>query len=706
MKLKSFSQALSLVALALVSAAHAQTPLAPAPGVCATPLTLAQQKIVDATAFMIPKSLLVNNGNGTYKITNSPLINDAGNPPTPICATSEFYGVPSAMRGRTAVMIGGNFFLTAAHLYTFDPSGYALVFGPKYDPQNCREFSWNNIPANDVYLGTANGIVRTFDSTLKYDYISFQSDRYVVDRKPVKIRRSGAPSKTDPLILVGHPLWSSTAVETTGFMAGVMSIAGSPFYGDYLYSEFHPFDGSSGSAIYNLRDEVVDTGIARSLDGQIYDLGSCADFFSNPAIAGKSTNGPLVNVAPSIPRAEVLVTPTNDVTHVGDLGGPLTNEVSTYTISAALGGSNQYEIIQDHSSLPGNPTLSSSPVAGQYLLSLIHPTALTLTANAANVYQCGIWDYTVNVRDRYQDQNNYLRHHFEIGVKEISVEPSDRWDVEIFGSSVPASKTYTIKNLRPTPVEVKAAYSWPGVPGVPKILIDGGASSIFTLAPEGQPGDTKAVVYSVNPSAALPAAGTTHSAETTINITDFVCSLNDPWIIPVTLKTGVQSTTSLASGDFLNLPSSGNTLGNTETIELPITQAGGWCVSKVHAELGFLHDDALFAGLPANASVLDVNLIAPDGTRAHLWSLSAIPAGQQSSYIGSESVTLYGTQYSSDVLRLDDTTSPPLGPDQLAVFASRPVTGTWKAEIRRGAGNGVVMPTHARLRFDGVPCMP
>lgn len=681
-------------------AGHAQvwTPLAQSPGICAAPLSSTQARVVDSTAFMVPNNLVVNNGDGTYDVINSPLWEYPGD--APICGSSDFYGMTSAKAGRTAVLIGRTTFVTAAHTTGFDPSAYTLIFAPMYDAQACSEFAWTNIPADNVYPGTSAGANNIILPDGSNDYITFNVNRYVVDRKPIKIRRSGAPRLSDRFSLVSNPMWGGLRVESGGLFLGTIDAAGSWNYGDYIVTDLHPLDGSSGGAIYNLDQEVMEVGIARPLDG-IFDLdGDCLNIYDRDS-EFLTTNTSLIKVKDSIPRTEILVEPVVDVLHVGDIGGPLTNPTSTYTMSAALGG-NQYEIINENPTYFGAPGLTTDPPAGLHALSLVHPTPLTINVNSANVYQCSLWDYVVNVRDVYNEQNNYLRHRFEIGAKEIEVTGAGPWDIEVFGNSVPASKTFTVRNLRPTTTEVRASYVSGGNTRRQLVLFDGGGYSTFSLAPNGEPGDTRDVVFSINPAAVFPSPGNTLTVQTQIVITDYICSLNDPFLIPVSLRTGSQTGLGLSTGDPMEPPQNGQPLGAPTTIDVPMVGTAGWCVGDVEAEIGMLDVNG-GPNLPSSAANLDVRIIAPNNAVAHVWSQNIVPAGQESSYVGQEEITYFGYPIDTYVFHLDDATAPPLGPDLLSVFSGVAVTGKWQLELRTGQSTNF-LPSHARLKFVGTQC--
>ncbi len=672
-------------------------PITSVHGICGAPLSVAEQKVVNATGAMIPKSMLFNNGNGTYSISWNPLTQYYGYPVDP---GQSFYGINSTSAGRTAVLLGRTMFITAAHKFSFDPSQYAVVFAPKYSAASCSEFAWSNIPSDNVYFGTLSGKNNLIEVDSSKDYMTFNVDRYVVDRKPVKIRRSGAPRKSDKYILVSNFLWGGLRVETSGRYVWLNDTVGSSQIGYYFFEGLNPLDGSSGGAVFNVDDEVIDVGVAGLMSGISYVNAGMIQFIDMGVMA--STNTPLIMVKDAIPRTEILVDPVVDVLHVGDIGGAVTNPVSSYTLTAALGG-NQYDVSVTDPPYLGSPTLSTNPSIGSHLLSLIHPTTMTVTASTAGVTQCGIWDYVVNVKDVYNDQNNYLRHRFEIGVEQVSVSDSDPWNVEIFGSSVPASKTIVVKNVRPTQTAVRVGHEHVGVPNQ-MVLFDGGLTSVFTLAPMGQPGDTRNVVVSINPATSFPVPGVTSTSKITISPTNLGCTVDPVLEIPVSLKTGSQVGFAVGSGDDLQQPSGGTALGAVQTILIPMTGTSGWCVNGMGLDVGFLDDNGFGPAFPGGATNLNVVVESPGGIRSNIWNLNVIPAGSEAAYVGSEQVNYWGYPINSAIFHIDQSSAPPLGPGNFSPFIGVQATGTWKLELSRSNGMWGFAPTHARLRFKGLAC--
>lgn len=475
----------------------------------------------------------------------------------------------------------------------------------------------------------------------------------------------------------------------------------------YMYNGLYGLPGSSGSALYNIKDEVIDTGASSGIGAYNSIVTGCTDFYTS---ASNTTNGPTVDVSSQIPRSEILISPIVDVSHIGDVGGPLSNAVSSYSVAAVPGGSAVYSVSPVAGTEPGGPSLVTNPGPGSYLSIPVNSPPITITASSAGVSSCGIWDYTVNVRDVSNDQNNYLRHHFEIGMKEIEVGPDSRWDAAIFGSSVPASKFFEIRNLRPTATVVRARLSGVSVPvSQSTFLVDGARDSVFTLQPEGQAGDSKSLEISVNGSGSLPAPGTTYNDGVVIEITDTSCALTDPISIPLSLRLGFQEFSKPASGAEVQSPSTANPQGTSEVIDFVASGTNGWCASQPQLEIGFLPMvgvDPPAPQLPAIASVLDVKLRSPDGTQAHLWDSNSISPQVVGAYVSNEPTTLEGYQIVGQVLRMNGGFSPALGPDSINLFNGKSVTGTWRLEIRKSANNGIVRPYRAKLKFNGTSCTP
>lgn len=680
------------------------TPITTVYPVCSYPLTVAEKKLVDATAFMVPEGLVTHDPlTDTYDIAASSLTTwgtDEFGAPVPLCSNSQFYGTTAATNGRTAVMIGRDQFITAPHQSPFSITNFVLVFKPRVG-FTCSNFDWTNIPASNVYFPTTVDY-DAYATSSRRDYIAFRVDRHVTSRTPVKIRRSGSPSPGDPLFMSGHALHSVNRVEGEAVLSGFSEPpAANP--GEYLYSYANPVAGNSGSAIYNLRDEVIDVVVAELLQSRLGEALvdpvtglPCRDWYTFPE-HNKRTNAPLVDIQASIPRTEVLVTPIDEVLHIGDIGGTLSNAASNYSLTSSL-VSNQYAIDAPTGvgiGTPGAPSLTSSIAPGDHLLGLIGSTTLTLTASSSGVTTCGSWNYTLNVRDRVNLQNNYLRHRYEIGLQEVLVTPADGWQVLDFGSPLAKTKTYTVQNLRPSEARLRitaneflTSPTW--------ILVNGVNTFDVDLAPTGSVGDSIDLTLSVASGAASRPSLVTYPARLMITFLDDDCAVEEEIVRSATLTLGTDHFTAIHGGSWLPTPGGGG-LGAPTTLQMEVDDPG-FCVSDVDLVVGVHSSTTPMADA---ASSLQITLRSPEATAAVVWDLHTLP---NATYLGSETINISGTDFPTSTLRLDDSVTPPLG-TLLGVFNGEEADGTWEVELRRSGTAGTIIPSHTRLELKVVPCV-
>jgi hypothetical protein len=718
MKRLCYSLAIAAALIIPGNSANAQpplTPLPPTPLACEVgDLSTTEQRVVDATAYFLPKDYVIyNKVDNTYSIDSSPLtgftqLDQFGVPfVTNICPSSNYYGV-SALgltswwgRGRSAVMIGYNQFITAPHANSLNLNNWMVVFLPSGFP--CTVSDLSAIPADNVYTpNNLFGVANTLPTHGGYDYLSFYVDRPVVGRKPLKMRRSGTPRLGDSIIHTGHSLWSGVRIDRYGSYHGNTTddLTGSGPYESPLFSGIYPFEGASGGAVFNIRDEVLEAVVAAPVDGELTRdaTASCVyDAYRN--WSPNKTNGKFVAVSHLIPRQEVLVTPLDEIRHVGDIGGALTNAVSSYQIRGGV-SSNQYAVDPDPS-IPssGAPLLTSSIPPGDLFASIVTPTTWTLTADVSGVSNCGIWDYEFNVRDRHNFQNNYIRHRFEIGVEEFEITPSKGVDILDFGIPITKTYTYTLRNVRPTATTLRletkdrfgAASSW--------LRVNGGNLAVITLQAQGQINDTAVFTISVDE----PAIGSRHIPRAILHVDhdNPACALASPISrqLEFTLALGRESFSKIGTGDFLVPPTGSASYGAPESYLIDVDEPVGLCTTDVKVRTGLM--DSVFHYFPVAAEKLRIRLKSPLGTLITLWDMNVIP---ESTYYMSGSLFAFGEEQSVSYLTLDDNATPPLV-SPLSTFDGEPVDGQWEYDIALGT-NGTVLPIHVVLDIAASPCIP
>lgn len=708
--------------------AHAQgigPALPPIPLACSlNDLSAQEQRVLEATAFLIPENGIHRDPiTNTYSITTNPFIElDAYHNPTStwyhydVCPSSQLYGVETMGestwgwgRGRSATLIGHNLFVTAAHDPAWSAAGYVVVFLPSGFP--CTLTNLDSIPADNVYF--PNVVDPNFENNLLASYIArdflyFYVDRSVVDRKPLKIRRSGSAELGANIIQTGHSYWSGARIGRNGIYHGesLKNYSGT-LVQEPLMSLLYPLIGASGGPVFNVEDEVLETVVAYDVNAMTKTAPCLTESFVDlntfPELEVGATNASFLPMAALIPRQEVMVTPLDKVIHVAPLGGALAQPITSYQLQGGL-SSNQYAIDPDPSMpVSGAPTLVSSIAPGDRLLSFVTPTTWTLTAGISSVSACGVWDYEYNVRDRHNLQNNYVRHRFEIGVKEIELAPSNGEDITDFGFPVGKTYTYIIRNVRPTAatLDLKAVSASTGLASS-WLRIDGVTSKSVTLQPQGVAGDTVSVTLSV----VEPMLGGATFPQSSFRIehADPACALTSApnLVLPFSLTMGRDRFSAIASGDDVNGPSGGASYGTPQVTTVTVSEPAGYCVSDMNARIGLMDRIVINAGFPEAAERIRVRLKSPLGTQVTLWDKQSVPS---SGYLESVNVSAYGQEFPSAYLVLDDESTPPLV-GALSAFDGEPVEGNWEVEVAVGQAGATVIPIQHVLDISVTACPP
>ena len=120
------------------------------------------------------------------------------------------------------------------------------------------------IPNSSVYKCTKI-IARQWDGKPPYkDYALIQLDRPVLDREPLKLRRSGQVKVNDPLVVIGYP--SGLPLK---FAGGGNVISSDKQH--YFQSTVDAFTGNSGSVVLNDRTGLVEGILARGEEDYHYE---------------------------------------------------------------------------------------------------------------------------------------------------------------------------------------------------------------------------------------------------------------------------------------------------------------------------------------------------------------------------------------------------------------------------------------------------
>ena len=721
-RLKRIFLQFSIIALSLVhygiDSASASGSLSDIKDVCSISASPAALKVINATALLVandPSLISFNSSTNTYSISTTAFTERNG---YPICSTSRFYGEEhiSGNRARTAFMVGQDMMMTAAHGANFDAFHWKVVFRHSKvtgDSSDCTNFTWQNIPASDVYSPVAL-VTNTYalSPTGRYDYAVIKLDRPVVGRRPLKIRRSGNARIGDTLISAGYPFRGEEKIDTDGIMAYLNYEGGDQdnfhlqYPGNDIPYNLHGTDGSSGSPIYNVDDDVVEQVVAYSSNmSWSWTEDNCVVAAQDDEY--KDTNGQVAHVQDQIPRGEVLVSPLDLVVHrkrltgFGGSGGSGSLDTKNYSIETAHPGVGNETVVIGNVQGPTGPSSDvpklTSTASGPFFL----PAAgmnFSLISDDRSVTKCGSSEFQVNVRDVTNDMNNYIRHRFDIGVKEVEIDPPGGWTIRELGAPYP-TKTYTVKNMQPEPTSIVVEESVNG--SVPFMTIDGlAAAKTVSLSPAGTVGDTVQIIVGVNPAADnLMAANVQYHPSIKFRHVDENCAVSTQKgkfrIIDILLSKGSERFLSSFNDSPMSPPAGGSVFGPPLVFDLDLSGEQNWCVYDIDLNVAFLERVTAARDIVQDLKIM---LEAPSGHVATLWNRNAAP-DEPSPYWVREKFPELGYDKDFISLHLDESLAPPLGPDSLSSFLMDGIKGHWKVTLMRGGQSDTILPIVAKMNF-------
>jgi V8-like Glu-specific endopeptidase len=199
-----------------------------------------------STAAMIKGSNLKLLTNNEIEITASTLQQRG------ICSKERFSQQISAANC-SGFLVAEDKLVTAGHCIRSeaDCMNFKWVFDYRVD---FSEQSTVNVPKTSVY-SCKKIISRSLDNVTKDDYALIELDRKVLDRQPLKIRKSGKIEKGAPLVVIGHPTGLPTKIADG---ANVRSLQGK-----FFVANLDTYGGNSGSAVFNVETEEVEGILVR-----------------------------------------------------------------------------------------------------------------------------------------------------------------------------------------------------------------------------------------------------------------------------------------------------------------------------------------------------------------------------------------------------------------------------------------------------------
>jgi hypothetical protein len=376
-------------------------------------------------------------------------------------------------------------------------------------------------------------------------------------------------------------------------------------------------------------------------------------------------NHSIVDIASLIPQNEISVLPLDRVIHRSALGST-DRPVTTYSVNKGMSGN---QILLNSVTGPTGPA-TTTPLVYTSLLPGFYTVpagglSFDFVADTAAITKCGTWDYEFNVQDASNDLNNYVRHRFEVGLKDVSVSPSDLWVFNDLGAPYTQTKTYRVTNVEPTQSDLyinAGTYS----PSTPVLTINGTGGINMHLAP-GESQDFEVEANQFNDGSTT--IGTVYHAFVGINQLDNVCG-KPPIFLDVDFKRGEQEFASPTPQTVLPAPTNGNTYGAPVHFDFDLSNEGNFCVGDINLDLGLT--DALHQNRSSN---IRIQVTAPNGRTGTLWAGNIAPDYPSPYWVDRDGDGNFET------FHLDDSGSPPLGPQHLSYFNGVHISGLWHVDV-------------------------
>lgn len=647
------------------------------------------KRLLAAEAMLVPVPYLHDNGDDTFAISTILFNELSGKPLDP---TSLFHGQRRTGFGRSGVLVGPDIVVTAPHTSQFDFAGFRVVFGLSSRMVNgvCVQPDWDHVPAENIYE-PVEVIANTYtDGIDPHDFAFLRLDR-LTDREPLRIRRSGKARDGDRMAGVGHPMRLSTKISPEGEALGWDVARG------LLLNGLHFLDGSSGSMVYNqdadYLETVVRSGLCGSfqlLPGNIYKLAPLC-----PA-APQAVNRPIADVAELVPATSLVVGPLDVVKHRANLNANPSPAAKLYTLRNPQGLAQpiQWQIVMPPAP-NGQPKLTLSPSKTSGVLAPGGSFAFTATASAAS--QCGNYTRTIQVNDLTHGYTDYIRHEFEVGMRQFQVTPAEGFEVErMTGPYSKPGRSYTVTNTGPTPVKLRVqGPAWVDL-AVQQGPYSGKYDNVATIDLAGHNSKTGTATVSVRmdeAKAAVMHPHQTHAGQLAFTM-DFGqaspnCYIPSNTTRPIRFVRGKQSYVEHDPDNYI--PGHANPLVNAMQVDTPFV------IDHVSLDVGIWGLDS--NNSPEQFSELRITLVTPGGAELPIWDLNDVPSPD---YYSNEVTHHWGYELPIGVLHIDDVFSPsPLG-TELGSLVGQPGEGTWKLKVS-SPGTGAAFFINWGLNFFGSP---
>lgn len=429
--------------------------------------------------------------------------------------------------------------------------------------------------------------------------------------------------------------------------------------------------GSSGSPLFDDNHRVIGQlhGGPSSCSATGENRSDCYGRFSRSWTGGGTNSTRLSNWldpgstglmnVDTIDGPGLTVTPSGNVLHVGNVGGPFTNDTVAYTLTNPTPNTINYSvslnanfgILLDGGTGPVNGSLPGNGGTVNVVVTLGPPIYALGT---------GVYVETIDFDDLTNSRSLSRQHTVEVGQTAFTTDPSDGLSSSgPVGGPFPATKVYTLTSTRPTPVDIQISANQPW------ISINGGAGPV-NVNLNGTGASTNVTIGYSAAANSLPNG--LHSG--TVTFTNLTGGAG-----------GTTRPVSLDVGRYVyNSTDVPKVILDNSSVSSVINVTDAYCIGDVDVPINITH---------TYIGDLTIDLQSPQGTVVRLHNRS-------------------GGTTDNIVATYDDSTFPPSGPGALADFNGEIVTGTWTLTVSdlAGADTGTLNSWSLRIAASGAACPP
>ena len=232
------------------------------------------QDVALSTAALVQKSNLSDQGD-SYRLPAETMQESVG-----VCA-DEPYAKQMNPAFCSGFLVGDQLMATAGHCIKSSTCANArFVFDLRMQADGSQPLV---VQKSSVY-SCAGIVVR--EETNDQDYALVRLDRPVTDRRPLTLRRSGNLEKSEPLVVIGHPMGLPTKI------ADGASVRNWSASGKYFVANLDTYGGNSGSAVLNERTLEVEGILVRGETDMKYSNGCYrSNICSDSGCRGEDVSG-------------------------------------------------------------------------------------------------------------------------------------------------------------------------------------------------------------------------------------------------------------------------------------------------------------------------------------------------------------------------------------------------------------------------------